>query len=143
VKTVGYFNQLNPFSRITARLLPKEQGSLISPESVLWSPTSNSLGFEWGALDDVVMGGASESKIEVGSKFSGLWEGIVTTANNGGFAGIRIKTLSPGLGKTVLDSKNEIRSHFDFLICRYVAMSRRCLISHWRWPKVQVYNARR
>ena len=34
----------------------------------------------------IVMGGASESEFENGT---GIWKGIVTSANNGGFVGIR------------------------------------------------------
>ncbi len=37
---------------------------------------SNEFNLSWGPLDDVVMGGASESKINVGTSFGGLWTGI-------------------------------------------------------------------
>jgi hypothetical protein len=41
------------------------------------------------------MGGASKSELLPGTKFNGTWSGIVTTANNGGFAGIRTKLFAP------------------------------------------------
>nr|XP_019704506.1 uncharacterized protein LOC105040590 [Elaeis guineensis] len=54
----------------------------------------------WGALDDVVMGGVSESMFQVdatGNEYggpSGLFKGVVSTANNGGFTSIRTKNFS-------------------------------------------------
>ncbi|CAN4105645.1 unnamed protein product [Withania somnifera] len=54
----------------------------------------------WGALDDVVMGGASQSTFQIdltggeNGGPTGLFKGVVTTANNGGFASIRTKNLS-------------------------------------------------
>ncbi|KAH1055945.1 hypothetical protein J1N35_034010 [Gossypium stocksii] len=54
---------------------------------------------DWGALDDVVMGGVSESTFQVdrtggeGGKPAGLFKGIVSTANNGGFTSIRTKNF--------------------------------------------------
>ncbi|KAF9590806.1 hypothetical protein IFM89_038398 [Coptis chinensis] len=54
----------------------------------------------WGALDDVVMGGVSESTFQVdptGSESggpTGLFKGVVSTANNGGFTSIRTKNFS-------------------------------------------------
>ncbi|KAJ1403704.1 NADH:ubiquinone oxidoreductase intermediate-associated protein 30 [Ochromonadaceae sp. CCMP2298] len=37
------------------------------------------------------MGGVSKSTLEPGAPFDGTWTGVVSTANNGGFAGIRTK----------------------------------------------------
>ncbi|XP_047315296.1 protein HIGH CHLOROPHYLL FLUORESCENCE PHENOTYPE 173, chloroplastic [Impatiens glandulifera] len=54
----------------------------------------------WGALDDVVMGGVSESTFQIdpmGSENggpSGLFKGVVSTTNNGGFTSIRTKNFS-------------------------------------------------
>lgn len=54
----------------------------------------------WGALDDVVMGGVSQSTFQIdltggeNGGPTGLFKGVVTTANNGGFASIRTKNLS-------------------------------------------------
>ncbi|XP_015875400.3 protein HIGH CHLOROPHYLL FLUORESCENCE PHENOTYPE 173, chloroplastic isoform X1 [Ziziphus jujuba] len=53
----------------------------------------------WGALDDVVMGGVSESTFQIDPKGgenggpTGLFKGVVSTANNGGFTSIRTKNL--------------------------------------------------
>ncbi|KAF9588121.1 hypothetical protein IFM89_007597 [Coptis chinensis] len=56
--------------------------------------------FTWGALDDVVMGGVSESTFQVdqtGNESAGptgLFKGVVSTANNGGFTSIKTKNFS-------------------------------------------------
>jgi hypothetical protein len=50
----------------------------------------------WGALDDVVMGGVSASRVEL--TFEGaLFAGTVSTANSGGFASIRTRNFDPPL----------------------------------------------
>ncbi|CAL8147235.1 unnamed protein product [Prunus armeniaca] len=54
----------------------------------------------WGALDDVVMGGISESTFQIDPNGgenggpTGIFKGVVSTANNGGFTSIRTKNLS-------------------------------------------------
>ncbi|NJK61956.1 MAG: CIA30 family protein [Synechococcaceae cyanobacterium SM2_3_1] len=50
----------------------------------------------WGALDDVVMGGVSESGLHLTPE-GGLFTGVVSTANSGGFASIRMRNLVPPL----------------------------------------------
>lgn len=65
---------------------PKET---IRPGQVLWQPTSTTSQknpFQFAPLDDVVMGGVSDSTID---NASGLWKGTVTDESNGGFVGIR------------------------------------------------------
>lgn len=48
----------------------------------------------WGALDDVVMGGASESSIRLIGD-GALFNGNVSTANSGGFASVRTRNFDP------------------------------------------------
>ncbi|XP_059664379.1 protein HIGH CHLOROPHYLL FLUORESCENCE PHENOTYPE 173, chloroplastic [Cornus florida] len=54
----------------------------------------------WGALDDVVMGGVSESTFRIDPTGSekggptGVFQGVVSTANNGGFTSARTKNFS-------------------------------------------------
>lgn len=50
----------------------------------------------WGAVDDVVMGGVSESDIRLVEGFS-LFAGNVSTQNSGGFASVRTKNLEPAI----------------------------------------------
>ena len=61
---------------------------------VIWSPGASG-GIEWGSLDDVVMGGASRSTWTLVDGAHGRFAGTVTTANNGGFAGVRTRALAP------------------------------------------------
>lgn len=61
---------------------------------VVWSSASKSNRFEFYPLDDVVMGGASKSAFD---KETGIWKGTVTSANNGGFVGIRSSPLDQPL----------------------------------------------
>eukprot|EP00262_Sarcandra_glabra_P013922 TRINITY_DN394_c0_g1_i1.p1 TRINITY_DN394_c0_g1~~TRINITY_DN394_c0_g1_i1.p1 ORF type:complete len:621 (-),score=100.40 TRINITY_DN394_c0_g1_i1:157-1965(-) len=54
----------------------------------------------WGALDDVVMGGVSESSFQIdptGNEYggpTGFFKGVVSTANNGGFTSVRTRNFS-------------------------------------------------
>lgn len=46
----------------------------------------------WGAVDDVVMGGVSSSRLQFADK-SAQFTGLVSTENNGGFASVRTKNF--------------------------------------------------
>ncbi|MDJ0729792.1 MAG: CIA30 family protein [Crocosphaera sp.] len=50
----------------------------------------------WGVIDDVVMGGVSESSIRL-EQDKAVFSGNVSTANNGGFASVRTKNITPPL----------------------------------------------
>lgn len=50
----------------------------------------------WGAVDDVVMGGVSQSGIEI-SKAAAIFSGKVSTENSGGFASVRTRNFDPPL----------------------------------------------
>jgi Complex I intermediate-associated protein 30 (CIA30) len=63
---------------------------------------SSNLKEVWGALDDVVMGGVSESSIrfkEAIAEFSGN----VSTANSGGFASVRTRNFDPAIDLSAYD----------------------------------------
>ncbi|MBD1861274.1 MULTISPECIES: CIA30 family protein [Trichocoleus] len=57
---------------------------------------STSLKELWGAVDDVVMGGVSQSEVHL-SDSSALFVGNVSTANSGGFASIRTRNFSSAI----------------------------------------------
>jgi hypothetical protein len=70
--------------------------NLSQKETILFDFTQDSgeLRETWGAVDDVVMGGISQSNIKItGNK--AVFSGIVSTENNGGFASVRTKNFSP------------------------------------------------
>ena len=48
----------------------------------------------WGAVDDVVMGGVSQSQIRLADN-KAIFAGIVSTDNNGGFASVRTRNFTP------------------------------------------------
>lgn len=50
----------------------------------------------WGALDDIVMGGISESSLRMIHQ-SALFTGNVSTANSGGFVSVRTRNFNPPL----------------------------------------------
>jgi Complex I intermediate-associated protein 30 (CIA30) len=50
----------------------------------------------WGAVDDVVMGGVSESGIQLMAGYA-LFSGNVSTDNSGGFASVRTRNFDPSL----------------------------------------------
>jgi Complex I intermediate-associated protein 30 (CIA30) len=50
----------------------------------------------WGALDDVVMGGVSESQLQLTSG-AAIFKGNVSIANSGGFASVRTRNFQPPL----------------------------------------------
>ncbi len=50
----------------------------------------------WGAVDDVVMGGVSQSGMRLGSGYA-VFSGNVSTDNSGGFASVRTRNFEPSL----------------------------------------------
>lgn len=68
-------------------------GQTIKPEQILYNPVINPLQLVFRPLDDVVMGGSSESSFD---DATGVWSGKVITAG-GGFAGIRTRPFEPPL----------------------------------------------
>ncbi|KAK6264578.1 hypothetical protein SCA6_020012 [Theobroma cacao] len=78
----------------------KESVGLRSGKLLFGFEGQSSKELSWGALDDVVMGGVSESTFQIdwtggeSGKPTGLFKGIVSTANNGGFTSIRTRNFS-------------------------------------------------
>lgn len=57
---------------------------------------SKDLKSTWGAVDDIVMGGVSESNLQLVRNVA-VFSGVVSTDNNGGFASVRTRNLNPPL----------------------------------------------
>jgi len=49
----------------------------------------------WHSIDDAVMGGISASRIDYDSRGYAVFSGIVSFANNGGFASVRSRVIAP------------------------------------------------
>lgn len=99
IKTLAFYDFIPIISSIQKVLSFKTKSSIqksLTKGFTLWSPSKPDL-LEFGPLDDVVMGGASKSDLIPGQRFDGNWTGFTTSANNGGFAGIRCKMLDPEL----------------------------------------------
>ncbi len=73
-----------------AKYLPKVGEKLLFD----FTNPSTELKNNWGAVDDVVMGGVSESNIQL-VEDTALFAGNVSTANSGGFASVRTKNFTP------------------------------------------------
>ena len=61
-----------------------------------FTDASDNLRETWGAVDDGVMGGVSESSMRLVDN-SASFSGTVSTANSGGFASVRTQNFSPAL----------------------------------------------
>jgi len=82
---IRFVQQSSKFVSLPLPKLSKSEKKMI-PGDTLWEAGSSTNFFTFGPLDDVVMGGASSSNFD---EYTGIWKGTVTTANNGGFVGIR------------------------------------------------------
>lgn len=86
--------------------LPQEVGRVIyTPSATSTAATKQEV---WGPLDDVVMGGVSDSNFlerfdESLSCPVGIFVGNVSTSNNGGFASVRTRNFSPPLNLSAYD----------------------------------------
>ena len=58
----------------------------------------------WQVVDDIVMGGKSHSEISLNKDGNGVFKGIVSIENNGGFSSIRLNLnkIETTLNKTIL-----------------------------------------
>ncbi|MBF2064455.1 MAG: CIA30 family protein [Calothrix sp. C42_A2020_038] len=75
-----------------AKSLPKRDAKIIFD----FTQPSEDLKNVWGALDDVVMGGVSQSNI-IFTGETALFTGNVSTENSGGFASVRTKNFDPAI----------------------------------------------
>ena len=95
-RTALYFN--SPQEVLKRVPLPGRSPPALGADGVLWSAASSSQPLlEFGPLDDVVMGGVSESSFMTTAADCATFGGFVSTENNGGFAGCRSKAVSPAL----------------------------------------------
>eukprot|EP01025_Chloroclados_australasicus_P025138 TRINITY_DN2511_c1_g1_i2.p1 TRINITY_DN2511_c1_g1~~TRINITY_DN2511_c1_g1_i2.p1 ORF type:complete len:618 (+),score=72.12 TRINITY_DN2511_c1_g1_i2:78-1856(+) len=94
-EAVEFNGRQNLFSALKGRLGTEEGVYLLNPDM------PQEYLQQWGPLDDVVMGGVSESGIRKGSTLGEnaepgfLFSGVVSTDNSGGFASVRSKNFDP------------------------------------------------
>ncbi len=98
LQTLNYFEAVPFFSWVQKMLgaapspPPQPQADLVFDFRASTPPLSQT----WGALDDVVMGGVSNSTLQPdpeGARFTGN----VSTSNSGGFASVRTRNFEPPL----------------------------------------------
>lgn len=96
-RAIIYCGEKNLPSQQLENLLNIAQQSLPTPGCLtLFDFTNPSIELKqvWGAVDDVVMGGVSQSNLQITPE-GGLFAGYVSTANSGGFASVRSRNFSP------------------------------------------------
>lgn len=100
IETLSYFRVI-PFIGTLSWLAPVVPMNIINLNAVSpllfdFRDPRLDLRETWGAIDDVVMGGVSESQMTL-ENGAALFSGVVSTANSGGFASVRTRNFSPPL----------------------------------------------
>lgn len=103
VETLAYFEAIPVVSWVQKMFQPStpppqpDAAVQTNGETVLFHfPLITDISQTWGSVDDVVMGGVSDSKIVRAPE--GAWfTGNVSTANSGGFASVRTRNFEPAL----------------------------------------------
>ncbi|MGY8931982.1 MAG: CIA30 family protein [Flavobacteriales bacterium] len=76
----------------------------IMSQIILYNFNKNSDLKEWRIVNDDVMGGISSSNLEINNEGNGVFKGIISTTNNGGFSSIRYN-----FNKTFIKNKSYIK----------------------------------
>jgi hypothetical protein len=76
----------------------------IMSQNIIYDFDNNSDLKRWVVVDDDVMGGLSSSNLSINKRGNGVFEGIISTANYGGFCSVRLD-----LKKTLLKDKTSLR----------------------------------
>jgi hypothetical protein len=97
VQTLEYFEAIPVVSWLQNMFQPRPK-PLTSTGDVLFdfNDSATDLQNTWGALDDVVMGGVSNSGICLEGGFA-VFSGNVSTENSGGFSSVRTRNFDPPL----------------------------------------------
>ncbi len=75
--------------------LQDQSASVARPLLDFTQTDAEQMALVWGAVDDGVMGGVSQSGMTLGASRWGRFAGIVSTANSGGFASVRTRNFEP------------------------------------------------
>lgn len=102
IQTLDYFEAIPVVSWIQKMIQPRPnpQADLTGQgnERILFdfSNSATDISKTWGALDDVVMGGVSNSSFQW-SNGKAVFAGNVSTSNSGGFASVRTRNFDPAI----------------------------------------------
>ena len=83
--------------------------SLLNTETIYQFKISTNIS-DWQIVDDVVMGGQSKGSFSISEEGFGVFSGVVSTENNGGFSSVRYKPEelnSPQFEKFVIRFKGD------------------------------------
>jgi len=78
----------------------------MSPFIILYQFDKNSPTSDWRIVDDGVMGGRSSGDFHINESGNGVFEGVISLANNGGFSSVRYRETFQ------IQSHTTIRIHF-------------------------------
>ncbi|GAP94059.1 CIA30 family protein [Leptolyngbya sp. NIES-2104] len=98
VQTLEYFEAIPIVSWLQNMFQPRPNPQPFYHDRVLFDFSNPQIDIQntWGALDDVVMGGVSDSSVRL-ENGAAVFSGNVSTANSGGFASIRTRNFEPAL----------------------------------------------
>lgn len=98
VQTLEYFEAIPVVSWLQTMFQPRPNPQPFYHDRVLFDFSNPQIDIQntWGALDDVVMGGVSDSSVRL-ENGAAVFSGNVSIANSGGFASIRTRNFEPAL----------------------------------------------
>jgi hypothetical protein len=98
VQTLEYFEAIPVVSWLQSMFQPRPNPQPVYNDRVIFDFSNPQIDIQntWGALDDVVMGGVSDSGVRL-ENGAAVFSGNVSTANSGGFASIRTRNFEPPL----------------------------------------------
>jgi len=114
-EVVDYLGVKNLLEAVKSQILPGSEGEKVLGTNILQGGPKG-VKLQWGALDDVVMGGVSDSRMEPLQRSDTdedteedvkegavVFKGTVRTENNGGFCSTRTKNILPPLDLSAHD----------------------------------------
>lgn len=98
VQTLEYFEAIPIVSWLQSMFQPRPNPQPVYNDRIIFDFSNSQIDIQntWGALDDVVMGGVSDSGVRL-ENGAAVFSGNVSTANSGGFASIRTRNFEPPL----------------------------------------------
>lgn len=98
MQTLEYFEAIPVVSWLQKMFQPRPNPQPALNNRVLFNFSDPTIDLHntWGALDDVVMGGVSDSGVRLENGVA-VFSGNVSTANSGGFASIRTRNFDPAI----------------------------------------------
>lgn len=97
------YNTIKSLADLATDQFASRAGDYMNYTTVLDFSDRNKVQSMWGSLDDIVMGGVSDSSVSVDAQGNLVLGGLVSTANYGGFASARTRNFSLPLDLSAYD----------------------------------------